>query len=92
MTNLVLPGLGTWAAGRRAAGLAQIVVSQAGFIAAMVWAVWFVGVWMRTGELPIELGPYFWPAMAGVALFFVGWLWSLASSLQIVRAARKTNA
>ncbi len=89
LTNLVLPGLGTWAAGRRVAGIAQLVVSQGGFISAMVWAVWLVRVWMRTGQLPTELGPYFWPAMAGVALFFVGWLWSLGSGLQLLWAARQ---
>lgn len=92
LTNLVLPGLGTWAAGRRAAGIAQIVVSQGGFLLAMGWGVWCVAIWTRTGELPAELGPWFGPAMAGVALFFGAWLWALASSLQILRAARKTRA
>jgi hypothetical protein len=88
----VLPGLGTCAAGRRASGIAQLVLSQGGFVTAMIWAVWLVRVWMRTGEWPAELGPYFGPAMAGVVVFFTGWLWSVASSLQMLRAARKRGA
>ena len=57
----------------------------------MSWGVWCVAIWTRTQELPTELGPFFWPAAAGAILFVGAWFWALASSLQILREARRTN-
>ena len=88
LSNLVLPGLGTFAAGKRVAGLCQIVLSQTGFVLAMIWGVWFAVTFARTGELPPALGPYFWPAMVGLLLFFGAWGWALISSIQILHEAR----
>ena len=92
LANLVLPGLGTWAAERRIAGAAQVILSQGGFALAMIWGVWFVAGWIRTKEFPTGLGSFFWPAMVGLGMFFTGWVWAFVSSLQILREARKTNA
>jgi hypothetical protein len=86
--NLVLPGMGTWAAGRRVAGIAQVVVSQAGFILMMSWGVWCIAVWTRTHELPTDLGPLIWLVLAGAVMFFGAWLWALVSSWQILRDTR----
>jgi hypothetical protein len=90
--NLVLPGLGTWASGRRMAGITQIVASQAGFILMMSWGIWFVAAWIHTHEFPTELGPILWLIVPGAVMFFGAWLWALVSSLQILRAARTTSA
>jgi hypothetical protein len=90
--NLVLPGVGTWASGRRVAGLSQVIVSQTGFILMMSWGVWFITGWIHTREIPTELGPILWLVVPGAVMFFGAWLWALASSLQILCATRKTNA
>jgi hypothetical protein len=90
--NLVLPGLGTLVSGRRVVGALQLILSQTGFVLAMSWGVWFVAVWIRSKELPTNLGPLSWSAVAGLILFFGGWLWAFVSSLQILAGARKTSA
>ena len=86
--NLVLPGMGTWASGRRAAGVAQLVVSQSGFVLMMSWGVWLTAVWIRTRELPTDVGPFFWLVVAGAVMFFGAWIWALLSSWQILRNPR----
>jgi hypothetical protein len=89
--NLILPGVGTWAAKRRIAGALQLVLSQTGFVLMMSWGVWCVAVWTRTRELPTELGPLIWLVLAGAGMFFGAWLWALASSWQILRDVRGTG-
>lgn len=89
--NLVLPGLGTFAARRKVAGVLQLVISQTGFGLAMLWAIMFVRDWMREGSLPESAGPHFGLCAAGLALFFLAWIWSLASSVDILLSSRKSG-
>ena len=89
--NLVLPGLGTFAAGRRAEGLLQLVVSQTGFVLMMVWAASFVHMWVRLESLPEDFGPHSELCFLGLALFFLGWIWSLASSYGILQDSRTSG-
>jgi hypothetical protein len=62
-----------------------------------IW--WYVANWSRfhdpdadpTAALS-EMWPFLkWP-LVGFGMFAVGWLWALATSLQIVSAARKAQA
>lgn len=91
MSNLVLPGLGTFFAGHRLAGVLQLVISQTGFVTAMLWTVAWLRDWIRAGAIPEQLGPRLWIALLGIALFLLAWFWSLASSLQILGDARKNK-
>ena len=91
LSNLVLPGLGTLAARRRLAGALQLVVSQAGFLLMLLWAVSYVRAWMREGSLPEDFGPHFGLGLLGIALFFLAWFWSLASSAGILQESRKSG-
>ena len=88
---LVLPGLGTIIAGRRS-GWLQAVLALVGFGLNIAWALWFFARFLRSEELPEDLTAHVWLALTGVALFLVAWLWTLASSLQILREARTTKA
>ena len=87
LTNLMLPGLGTIVARRRATGIAQIVLSQTGFALTLVWGVWLAVTWARLGYLPEELGPFYGCGILGALLFFSVWIWSLVVSLDILRKA-----
>lgn len=91
LSNLVLPGLGTLAARRRLAGTLQLVVSQTGFVLMVVWTISFVRAWMQQGNLPDDLGPHFGLGLLGMALFLLGWIWSLASSAGILQDSRKSG-
>jgi hypothetical protein len=87
-TNLlVLPGLGSLMAGRKV-GWPQAVLALAGAALTLLWLVSFTGEWMRLGAFPLDAGPEIGRGLAGVAAFFVAWLWSLLTSLDGVRQAR----
>jgi hypothetical protein len=85
---LALPGLGTRLGGRRIVGTLQMALALTGFVLTTAWAIGFVTTWIRTGELPTEFGRLLLTGAAGVFLFAVAWLWSLGSSLAMLRAAR----
>jgi hypothetical protein len=85
---LVLPGLGSMMAGRRASGLVQAALSLVGFALTMVWMWSFFGIWLRQG-FPEDLGPRWALGVTGLVLFGVSWIWALLSGLAIVREARK---
>jgi hypothetical protein len=89
VTNLLaLPGLGTLMAGRNA-GWIQGLLAVGGFVFTTVWFIDFLRTWFRTGALPLQPGPGFAVALLGVGLFAVSWLWALASSVAILRSAKK---
>ena len=89
--NLVLPGVGTFAAGRRVEGALQLVVSQTGFVLMMVWASSFVRTGIKLGSLPEDFGPHSGLCFLGLALFLLAWIWSLASSYGILQDSRTSG-
>jgi hypothetical protein len=74
--------------GRRVAGLLQAVLSLAGFVLTTLWLWSWVGVFLRDGTLPEGLGPKAGCGLLGIALFFVSWIWALASGLSLLSEAR----
>ena len=89
--NLMLPGLGTFAARRRVSGVLQLLVSQIGFLLSLLWAILYVHEWLKQSEMPADLGPHFQLGLLGVALFLLAWIWSLASSVDILSRSRKSG-
>jgi hypothetical protein len=90
-SNLVLPGLGTYVARRRVTGALQLIISQAGFVLSLVWAVFYARDWIRLGSLPEDISPNLGIGLLGVALFLLAWIWSLASSYGILQDSRKSG-
>ena len=87
--NLVLPGLGTYIARRRVSGILQLMISQSGFVLMLLWAVSYVIEWLKAGKYPTDLGPHGLFGLVGTALFLLAWIWSLASSVEILAHSRK---
>jgi hypothetical protein len=96
-TNIAMPGFGSLAAGHRC-GYVQAALGLAGLAITLVSMVpfftWYVANWSLfyganadptsvLGELWLRMR---WP-LVGFAVFGVGWLWALATSLQILREA-----
>ena len=79
----VCPGLGSIMAGRWA-GFGQVIVTAAGLALAMVGAAGFFSAWYQTLEMPTAGRP-FWTGITGLLLFVGGWLWSLVTSIQLVK-------
>ena len=80
---LVLPGMGSVMAGRRA-GYVQILLGLAGFTLTLIAAARFVLAWSQEFVLPNDPGLYRM-AIAGIAIFLVAWFWSLLTSLALFR-------
>jgi hypothetical protein len=99
--NVALPGSGSLAAGR-VSGYLQLALAVGGLILTMSFGtryiVWAVANWSKLygpqadpyaafGETWLRLR---W-ALLGMGLFGMGWLWGLATGLQMVRNARKNE-
>jgi hypothetical protein len=93
LTNLlVLPGLGSWLAGKRFVGVLQAVLALTGFGLTGFWLVSFLGACIQTETFPSGGGPQFRLGLIGVALCLAGWFWAIATSLRILRATHTTSA
>jgi hypothetical protein len=97
MNQLAFPGLGTVMAGRRI-GYYQAAVMLAGFTLTMGYMLWFLyssvlylaNTNWNEQDWAERYRPHLWMAKWGVALCLVAWVWSLISSVQILRQARRT--
>jgi TRAP-type C4-dicarboxylate transport system permease small subunit len=101
-TNLAMPGFGSLVAGR-VSGYAQAALTIGGMILTMIFGArfiwWCVANWSRFHESEAdptaalsEMWPFLkWPLL-GFGMFAVGWLWALATGLQIVSSARKAES
>ncbi|RME92471.1 MAG: hypothetical protein D6766_09950 [Verrucomicrobia bacterium] len=89
ITNLLtLPGLGSLAAGRKV-GYAQAALAGIGFAGTVVSLALVLWDWAQTGRRPQEITPPLMGGLVAIGLFAVAWLWALATSLAILRDARK---
>jgi hypothetical protein len=101
--QLVMPGLGSLMANRRAAGYGQAGLAAMGLLMQMVFLIWFSLHWSEVispmaGQasnlyeaallLMKNLGGYFWLMAGGLALFILSWLWALITSFDILREAK----
>ena len=88
LNQLATPGLGSLLAGRRVAGTGQLLLALAGFVLVIAWfgllAFQIYGQLME-GTEPKPVG---WLGLAGAGTFAAAWLWSLVTSLSILREAR----
>jgi hypothetical protein len=83
----VLPGAGTLMMGRKV-GWAQAALALAGFGLTVVWLITLLAGWIRAQSLDLE-GVDLRLGLAGIAAFGMAWLWSLVSSLDALRRARR---
>ncbi len=78
-------------AGRRLAGIGQLLLAIAGFVMVIAW---FVLLALQTYQQLVNDAPpksVAWLGMAGAVTFIAAWFWSLVTSLSVLREAR-TNA
>jgi hypothetical protein len=96
VNQLAFPGLGTLATGRRI-GYAQAALMLAGFLLTMGFLGWYLLCCLRYVRHPaweesdfVALyRPYHWAWQWGLVLCAVAWLWSLASSIGMLREAKR---
>lgn len=89
LTNLlVLPGLGSLAAGRKV-GWAQAALALAGLGLFLYGVGRLLRDWLAAGAEPVfEFTPALGCLLGGLAVSVVAWLWALVTSVQIHREVR----
>ena len=91
INQFATPGLGSLMAGRPVAGIGQLLVAVAGFALVMLWFA------LRMSQLYDQVvndaqpQSVAWAGLAGAGLFAAAWLWSLVTSLSVLRNARTSE-
>ena len=88
LNQCATPGLGSLMAGRRLAGIGQLLLAVAGFVMIIGW---FVLLALQIYNQLINDAPtksVAWLGEAGAVIFVAAWLWSLVTSLSVLREAR----
>ena len=83
------PGLGSFLAGRRAVGIVQMLAAVSGFVVLMLW-FWDLArqFWslLQSGDGAVQ--PDLRQLVVGGGLFGGAWLWSLWTSISILRQSK----
>jgi hypothetical protein len=88
INQLATPGLGSIIAGRWLAGTLQLILALIGFIFIFVW--FFKQMAQLYGQIngDVAVHPVGWIGIAGFILFVLAWVWSLITSISLVRHAQ----
>ncbi len=92
VNQLATPGLGSLWGGRRLAGTGQLTLALIGFALIVVWMYEFI-FWPLLAELE-ETAPTpaaGWMLEWGAICFGAAWLWSLFTSISLLRQARRED-
>jgi len=87
------PGFGSLLAGKIVAGLGQLVLFLAGFVLFCIWAVVNIMDYSHLAFDATPPAPNQWGkrAVLGIVLCGVAWVWSLVTSLQLIKAAKQDD-
>ena len=88
MNQFATPGLGSLMGGRVVPGIGQLLLALAGFALVLVWFVLTMKEYynLMTGDEPaVSYAKFF---IAGAMLFAASWLWSLLTSISLLRQAK----
>ncbi len=85
------PGLGSLIGGKWVSGMGQLILAIIGFILVMVW---FFLTLKEAYTLMDSTGTppsYAWVGISGAVIFAGSWFWALATSVQLLREARRNK-
>jgi uncharacterized membrane protein (DUF485 family) len=71
---------------RRKIGFTQLAVAMAGLLVTMAGMISYFSEWIRIMDTPPLEGRAVRLAIAGIVLFALSWIWSLFTSIAIVRS------
>ncbi len=91
LNQFATPGLGSLLARRFVAGAGQLGVFLVGFVLFTLWFIeemrQFYGMMFSDAEPHVR----HWLAFAGVGICAFAWLWSLVTSISLLREARRNE-
>ena len=87
--NFTLAGLGSLKAGRRLAGIGQLVTAFAGFFLLLAWMFkWIYRIYQSQIGETVSPPPAAWLWQLGLAGFIVSYVWTLLTCASLMRQAR----
>jgi hypothetical protein len=93
MNLFATPGLGSMVAGRVWAGTGQLVLAVAGFTLVVIWFISVMAqLYAQIGGADVSSSSYGRVGLGGAILFAAAWLWSLGTSLNLLREARRNES
>ena len=89
MNLCATPGLGSLLGRQTLAGTGQLLFAGTGFALLLGWmGQFFYRIYLQQLDQPVPSGSYGWLGKWGVIFFGAGWLWSLVTSLSLLRQAK----
>ncbi len=86
INQLATPGLGSLLGRRFVSGACQLLLAIAGFVLLMVWMCeFFYARTLQAADETVTWKPAGWLGAWGLILFGAGWLWSLFTSVSMLR-------
>ena len=91
MNLLATPGLGSIVARRWIAGTGQLALAVAGFTIYFIWFIQQMSQLYGQIDDSVPVHSVAWIAQLGGGLFALAWLWSLVTSVSLMRAAAQAT-
>jgi hypothetical protein len=91
VNQFATPGLGSLMGGRILAGLGQLLLAIIGFGFVMIWFYQTIKIYYSLADEEIPDSPHVSYAryfFAGALFFGASWLWSLLTSISLIRGAK----
>ena len=91
VNQFATPGLGSLMARRYVAGSGQLLLALLGFGLVVAWFVSVMSRLYQQAEGESSTSSAAWLGEAGALVFAASWLWSLVTSLSLLREARENE-
>lgn len=91
VNQFATPGLGSILGGRWMAGVGQILLAVLGFLMVLGWMVLTLNESYKLVDFESTPRSFARLGIAGGVAFAASWLWALATSLSLLRAARNAE-
>lgn len=88
VNQFATPGLGSLMGGRILPGIGQLLLALLGFVLMVGWAVLTVKESISLAESDAPIISYGRFGVSGALFFLAAWLWSLLTSLSLLRQAK----
>jgi hypothetical protein len=89
VNQLATPGLGSLIGRRMFVGTGHLLLALAGFALLVGWMTeYYYRLVLQEMDKPVPTGSYGWMAGWGAICFGASWLWSLVTSLSLIRQAK----
>ena len=91
INQLATPGLGSLMAGRYMAGVGQLLLALVGFCLVVAWFIALLTQMYRQIDSDAAPRSVAWLGETGGVTFVATWLWSLVTSVSLLREARENE-